>query len=117
MSRLSTCPRNPGAGLVLVSCNTLTFCYRGIEAYREPRSGDGVPNLQGVIPKKTLCQPWLAYSAANGGSSGAVVYQQTFHEFPERVVDVKLRHDAHLSASSHLFVMPDLWKARAQKAS
>ncbi|GBP98423.1 hypothetical protein EVAR_69214_1 [Eumeta japonica] len=31
-----------------------------------------------------------------------------------RVVAVKLRHDAYLSASSHLFGMPGLWKARGQ---
>ncbi|GBP08854.1 hypothetical protein EVAR_73905_1 [Eumeta japonica] len=36
---------------------------------------------------------------------------------PGRVVAVKLRHDAHLSASSHLFGMPGLWKARGQKGS
>ncbi|GBP01437.1 hypothetical protein EVAR_71235_1 [Eumeta japonica] len=44
------------------------------------------------------------------GSSGAVAYQQTVLEIPG-VVAVKLRHDVHLSASSHLFGMPGLWKA------
>ncbi|GBP14620.1 hypothetical protein EVAR_73962_1 [Eumeta japonica] len=51
------------------------------------------------------------------GSSGAVAYQQKFFEIPGRVVAVKLRHDAHLLASSHLFGMPGLWKARGQKDS
>ncbi|GBP16113.1 hypothetical protein EVAR_68678_1 [Eumeta japonica] len=40
------------------------------------------------------------------GSSGAVAYQQTVLDIPGRVVAVKLRHDAHLSSSSHLFGMP-----------
>ncbi|GBP03181.1 hypothetical protein EVAR_73681_1, partial [Eumeta japonica] len=51
------------------------------------------------------------------GSSGAVAYQQTVLEIPGRVIAVKLRYDAHLSASSHLFRMPGLWKAREQKRS
>ncbi|GBP02476.1 hypothetical protein EVAR_73702_1, partial [Eumeta japonica] len=37
------------------------------------------------------------------GSSGAVAYQQTVLEFPGRVVAAKLRHDAHVSASSYVF--------------
>ncbi|GBP11171.1 hypothetical protein EVAR_91354_1 [Eumeta japonica] len=32
-------------------------------------------------------------------------------------VAVKLRHDAHLSALSHLFGMPGLWEARGQKGA
>ncbi|GBP06324.1 hypothetical protein EVAR_102533_1 [Eumeta japonica] len=88
--------------------------YRGLG---EPRSGNGVPNLQRreglwlcprVIPKEKLCQPWLVpIRLQHGGSSGAVAYQQTVLEIPGRVV-VKLRHDAHLSASSHLLGMPGL---------
>ncbi|GBP09994.1 hypothetical protein EVAR_91355_1, partial [Eumeta japonica] len=93
--------------------------YRGLG---EPRSGNGVPNLQRreglwlcyrialrALPRVIISVPW--------GSSGAVAYQQTVLEIPGRVVAVKLRHDAHLSASSHLFGMPGLWKARGQKGS
>ncbi|GBP06780.1 hypothetical protein EVAR_71901_1 [Eumeta japonica] len=34
------------------------------------------------------------------GAPGAVAYQQTVLEIPGKVVAVKLRHDAHLSASN-----------------
>ncbi|GBP01941.1 hypothetical protein EVAR_70970_1, partial [Eumeta japonica] len=81
---------------------------------REPRSilssiydlsGIGIPNLQ------RREGPWLCYRIAlRAPPEGAVAYQQTVLEIPGRVVAVKLRHDAHLSASSHLFGMPGLWK-------
>ncbi|GBO98375.1 hypothetical protein EVAR_73535_1 [Eumeta japonica] len=71
-----------------------------------------------VILRKTLpTVVEVPIRLQHGGSSGAVAYQQTVLEIPGRVVAVKLRHDAHLSASSHLFGMPGLWKARRQKGS
>ncbi|GBP00077.1 hypothetical protein EVAR_71589_1 [Eumeta japonica] len=62
-----------------------------------------------VIPKEKFCHPWLRIFA--------VAYQQTVLEIPGKVVAVKLRHDALLSASSHLFGMPRLWMSRRQKGS
>ncbi|GBP11565.1 hypothetical protein EVAR_91360_1 [Eumeta japonica] len=43
-------------------------------------------------------------------SDGAVAYRQTVLEITVTVVAVKFRHDAHLSASRHLFGMQGLWK-------
>ncbi|GBP12745.1 hypothetical protein EVAR_72096_1 [Eumeta japonica] len=62
--------------------------------------GDSKENSANVVEVPTRLQ--------HGGSSGAVAYQQNILEIPGRVVAVKLRHDAHLSASSHLLGMPDL---------
>ncbi|GBP09681.1 hypothetical protein EVAR_102532_1 [Eumeta japonica] len=78
--------------------------FRGEKAY-----GCAIGLLFEPYPRVIISVPW--------GSSGAVAYQQTVLEIPGRVVAVKLRHDAHLSASSHLFGMPGLWKARGQKGS
>ncbi|GBP12160.1 hypothetical protein EVAR_73111_1 [Eumeta japonica] len=72
-----------------------------------------------VIHEEKLCQPWLrslfGCNMVACGEVSAVAYQQTVLEILERVVAVKLRHDAHLPASSHLFEMPGLWKARAER--
>ncbi|GBP12140.1 hypothetical protein EVAR_101514_1 [Eumeta japonica] len=63
-----------------------------------------------VIPKEKL--PTVVEVPIRLQHRSAVAYQQTVLEIPGRVVAVKLRHDAHLPASSHLFGMPGLWKAR-----
>ncbi|GBP04493.1 hypothetical protein EVAR_72265_1 [Eumeta japonica] len=63
-----------------------------------------------VIPKEKHCQPWLRWLFG----CNMVVYMMKCCCLPIdcfRVswVAVKLRHDAHLSTSSHLFGMPGLW--------
>ncbi|GBP07878.1 hypothetical protein EVAR_72453_1 [Eumeta japonica] len=91
-----------------MSCNSLTFCYRNIEAweslglvkaYRIFR-GEGLWLCYRIalraLPRVIISVPW-----------GAVAYQQTVFEIPG------LSHDAHLLASSRLFGMPGLWKERA----
>ncbi|GBP05267.1 hypothetical protein EVAR_72993_1 [Eumeta japonica] len=91
--------------------DVLLSVYRGLG---EPRSGNGVLKL---LRREGL---WLCYRIAlralpegynigtmRVGSSGAVAHQQTVSRF---LGAVKLMHDAHLSASSHLFGMPILWK-------
>ncbi|GBP03402.1 hypothetical protein EVAR_72011_1 [Eumeta japonica] len=94
--------------------------YRGLG---EPRSGNGVPNLQ---RREGL---WLCYRIAlralprqirvcwSAKDLQVLLPTNRILEIPGRVVAVKLRHDAHLSASSHLFGLPGLWKARGQKGS
>ncbi|GBP10046.1 hypothetical protein EVAR_70888_1 [Eumeta japonica] len=74
--------------------------FRGEKAY-----GYAIGLLFEPYPRVIISVPW-----------GAVAYQQTILEILCEVVAVKLRH-AHLSASSHLFGMPGLWKPRMQKAS
>ncbi|GBP17224.1 hypothetical protein EVAR_73530_1 [Eumeta japonica] len=102
--------------------DVLLLGYRGLG---EPRSGN-VPNLQ--REKAYGCARIAPRALPEGynigtmrvcwpqGSSGAVAYQQTVLEIPG-VVAVKLWHDAHLSASSHLFGMPGFWKVSGQKTS
>ncbi|GBP16565.1 hypothetical protein EVAR_73370_1, partial [Eumeta japonica] len=85
--------------------------YRGLG---EPRSGNGVPNLQRReaygCAIGLLFEPYPRQICVCGSEKD--LQMQTVLEIPGRVVAVKLRHDAHLSASSHLFGMPGLWKAR-----
>ncbi|GBP04644.1 hypothetical protein EVAR_91356_1, partial [Eumeta japonica] len=86
---------SPGTGLVLVRCNTLTFCYRGIE-----------PNRDSVWKLANMCLRVCKGSAA---------YQQTVLKFAGMVVAVKVRHDVHLSASSHCSESLGLWRLEGRR--
>ncbi|GBP01111.1 hypothetical protein EVAR_69285_1 [Eumeta japonica] len=72
-----------------------------------------------MISRK-LCQPWLrCLFGCNMVVCGEVLLptNRLYCEIPGRVVAGKLRHDAHLSASSNLSVLLRLWNARVQKES
>ncbi|GBP10766.1 hypothetical protein EVAR_73665_1 [Eumeta japonica] len=113
----------PGSGLVLVSCNTLTFCHRGIEAqeslglvmaYRilrgEKAYGCAIGLLFEPYLRVIISIPWVLVAPGHKANMCLRICKR-------RVVAVKLRHYAHLSASSHLFGMPGLWKVRGQKGA
>ncbi|GBP02540.1 hypothetical protein EVAR_72988_1, partial [Eumeta japonica] len=116
----------PGGRFGLGELQHLDVLLSGYRGLGEPRSGNGVPNLQRredlwlcyrialrALPRVIISVPWGKYVFAG--------LQRIFRccclptdcsRDSWEVVAVKLRHDAHLSASSHLFGMPGLWKAR-----
>ncbi|GBP03479.1 hypothetical protein EVAR_71923_1 [Eumeta japonica] len=63
-----------------------------------------------VIPKEKLCQPWLR----SAKDLQVLLPPTDCSQDSCEGVAVKLRHDAYLSASSHLFRMPG---SKAERAS